>query len=61
MGYGSAGTPPWVDEEKIDQAKKQQKIEEYMKKIQTLEEENQNLKMRIKELERELQKSKKQK
>jgi predicted RNase H-like nuclease (RuvC/YqgF family) len=61
MGYGSAGTPPWVDEEKIDQAKKQQKIEEYMKKIQTLEEENQNLKMRIKELEHELQKSKKQK
>ena len=59
MGYGSAGTPPWVDEEKIDQEKKKQKTAEAMAEIKALEQENQKLKKRIKELEDEFKKMKK--
>ncbi len=58
MGYGSAGTPPWVDEEKIDEEKKQKKIEA-MAEIKALEQENEKLKKRIKQLEDELKKAKK--
>ena len=59
MGYGSAGTPPWVDEEKIDKKKKTQKVAEYIAKIKALEKENEALKKRIKQLEDELKKLKK--
>ena len=59
MGYGSAGTPPWVDEEKIDQEKKKQKTTEAMAEIKALEQENEKLKKRIKQLEDELTKMKK--
>jgi len=59
MSYGSAGTPPWVDEEKIDQEKKRQKTDEAMAEIKALEEENEKLKKRIKQLEDELKKAKK--
>jgi cell division protein FtsB len=52
MGFGSAGTPPWVDEEKIDKEKAAAKIE-------ALEKENEALKKRIKQLEGELKKLKK--
>jgi len=52
MGFGSAGTPPWVDEEKIDK-------EKAAAKIKALEKENEALKKRIKQLEDELKKSKK--
>jgi cell division protein FtsB len=58
MGYGSAGTPPWTDDEKIDQEKRERKIAESAKKIELLEKENAALKSRIKELEEELHKSK---
>lgn len=59
MGYGSAGTPPWVDEEKIDAEKKKQKAAQDAEKIEALEKENAALKKRIKQLEDELKKSKK--
>ena len=60
MGYGSAGTPPWVDEEKIDEEKKQkQEISEHINRIKALEKENATLKKRIRQLEDELKKAKK--
>ena len=60
MGYGSAGTPPWVDEEKIDEEKKQKKeISGHINRIKALEKENATLKKRIKQLEDELKKAKK--
>lgn len=60
MGYGSAGTPPWVDEEKIDEEKKQKKeISEHINRIKALEKENATLKKRIKQLEDDLKKAKK--
>ena len=60
MGYGSAGTPPWIDEEKIDEEKKQKKeISEHINRIKALEKENATLKKRIKQLEDELKKAKK--
>ena len=60
MGYGSAGTPPWVDEEKIDEEKKQKReISEHINRIKVLEKENATLKKRIKQLEDELKKAKK--
>ncbi|HLC00026.1 MAG TPA: hypothetical protein VJL33_01720 [Candidatus Bathyarchaeia archaeon] len=59
MGYGSAGTPPWVDEEKIDREKKKQKTIEAMAEIKALEQENEKLKKRIKQLEDELKRAKK--
>jgi hypothetical protein len=55
LGYGSAGTPPWVDEEKIDEEKKKQ---DAMAKVKALEKENEALKKRIKLLEDALKKSK---
>src|SRR3972149_1829500 len=51
MGYGSAGTPPWVDEENIDR-------EKAAATIKALEKENAALKKRIKQLEEELKKLK---
>ena len=59
MGYGSSGTPPWVDEEKIDREKKKQKTIEAMAEIKALEQENEKLKKRIKQLEDELKRAKK--
>ena len=57
MGYGSAGTPPWGDEEKIDEEKKQKKeISEHINRIKALEKENATLKKRVKLLEDELKK-----
>jgi cell division protein FtsB len=58
MGWGSSGTPPWVDEEHIDEEKKAQSEAEYVAKIKALEKENEALKKRIKQLEDELKKSK---
>ena len=59
MGWGSAGTPPWVDEESIDAEKKKQETAESTAKIKALEEENEALKKRVKQLEAELEKLKK--
>jgi len=59
MGWGSAGTPPWVDEEKIDAEKKEKTVVECTSIIKALEKENEALKKRIKELENELKKLKK--
>jgi molecular chaperone GrpE (heat shock protein) len=59
MGWGSAGTPPWVDEEAIDEEKRKQKASEDAAKIKALEEENEKLKKRVKQLEGELKNLKK--
>jgi predicted nucleic acid-binding Zn-ribbon protein len=59
MGWGSSGTPPWVDEEQIDREKRKQKAAKDVAKIKALEEENVTLKKRIKQLEDELKKLKK--
>jgi predicted nucleic acid-binding Zn-ribbon protein len=59
MGWGSSGTPPWVDEEQIDREKRKQKAAKDAAKIKALEEENTTLKKRIKQLEDELKKLKK--
>jgi len=59
MGWGSSGTPPWVDEEKIDEEKRKQKAAQDSARIKALEEENEVLKKRVKQLESELKKLKK--
>jgi predicted RNase H-like nuclease (RuvC/YqgF family) len=59
LGWGSAGTPPWVDEKEIDEEKRKQKAAQDAKKIKALEEENEALKKRVKQLEDELKKLKK--
>ena len=56
MGWGSSGTPPWVDAEKIDEEKRKQKATQDAARIKALEEENETLKKRIKQLEDELKK-----
>ena len=52
MSYGSAGTPPWVDEEAHDE-------ENAAAKIRALEKENEKLKKRAKQLEDEVKRLKK--
>jgi predicted RNase H-like nuclease (RuvC/YqgF family) len=59
MGWGSSGTPPWVDEKNIDREKMLKKAEQDAAKIKALEEENATLKKRVKQLEDEIQKLKK--
>jgi predicted RNase H-like nuclease (RuvC/YqgF family) len=59
MGWGSGGTPPWVDEEKIDEEKKKQTTTQDSARIKALQKENEALKKRIKQLEDELKKQKK--
>jgi predicted nucleic acid-binding Zn-ribbon protein len=59
MGWGSSGTPPWVDEEQIDREKRKQEAAQNAAKIKALEKENATLKKRIKQLEDELKKLKK--
>ena len=59
MGWGSSGTPPWVDEKGIDEEKRKQKASQNTARIRALEVENEALKKRIKKLEEELKKLKK--
>jgi predicted nucleic acid-binding Zn-ribbon protein len=59
MGWGSAGTPPWVDAKKVDDEKRRQKAAQDAERIKTLEKENEALKKRVKQLEDELEKFKK--
>jgi predicted RNase H-like nuclease (RuvC/YqgF family) len=59
MGWGSSGTPPWVDEKEIDEEKRKQKATQDAAKIKALQEENEALKKRVKQLEDELKKLKK--
>lgn len=56
MGMGSAGTPPWVDAKKLDEEKRRKKAAQDAAKIKALEEENEALKKRVKQLEDELEK-----
>jgi hypothetical protein len=57
MGYGSAGTPPWVDERRVEEEKQKQKDKETLAKIRALEKENEALKKRVAELEAKLKKT----
>ena len=59
MGWGSSGTPPWVNAEKIDEEKKKRKTARHAARIKALEEENEALKKRVEQLEDELKKLKK--
>ncbi len=59
MGWGSAGTPPWVDEEKIDEEKKKREKKAKEAAVKALERENDALKKQIAELGKELKKLKK--
>lgn len=59
MGWGSSGTPPWVDAKNLDGEKQKKKAKQDAAKIRALEEENEILKKRIRQLEEELKKLKK--
>ena len=59
MGWGSSGTPPWVDDRRIDEEKKEHRNLQDLAKIRALEKENEALKKKIRELEEELEKIKK--
>ena len=59
MGWGSGGTPPWVDAKRIDKDKRRKQAAQDAAKIKALEEENETLKKRVKQLEDELKKLKK--
>ncbi len=59
MGYGSAGTPPWIDERRAEENERKRKEAENAARIEALEKENEQLKKRITELETELRKIRK--
>jgi hypothetical protein len=59
MGWGSAGTPPWQDDKAIDQERHVRKDSEKDAVIKDLQKENERLRKRIEELERQLQELKK--
>jgi hypothetical protein len=59
MGWGSSGTPPWADAKNLDEQKRRQKADQDATKIKALEEMNEALKKRIKQLEGKLKKQKK--
>ena len=59
LGWGSSGTPPWVDEKEIDEERRKQKAAQDAARIKALEEENEALKKRVEQLEEELKKLRK--
>jgi len=59
MGYGSAGTPPWVDEKQAEEDAKKLKDAETQAKLKALVKENKALKKQVSELEAELKRLKK--
>jgi hypothetical protein len=56
MGYGSAGTPPWIDEKRVEEEKRKRKDSENAAQLKALRKENEALKKRVAELEHELKK-----
>jgi hypothetical protein len=54
MGYGSAGTPPWIDEKRVEEEKHTHEDAEKTAQLKKLQKENEALKKRIVELENEL-------
>jgi cell division protein FtsB len=58
MGWGSAGTPPWVDAKNLDEEKLRKKVAQDAAKIKALEEENEALKKRVQQLEDEIKRRK---
>jgi cell division protein FtsB len=59
VGYGSAGTPPWVDEKRVEEDKQKQKDKENLARRKALEKENEALKKRVAELEAAIKKKNK--
>lgn len=59
MGYGSAGTPPWVDEKRVEEEEQKQKDTGALAKLKALERENKALKKRVAALEAEVKRLKK--
>jgi hypothetical protein len=59
MGYGSAGTPPWVDEKQVEEEKQKQKNAEVLAKLKAMERESKALKKRVATLEAEVKRLKK--
>ena len=59
LGWGSSGTPPWVDEKEIDEERRKQKAAQDAARIKALEEENAALKKRVEQLEEEVKKLRK--
>ena len=59
LGWGSSGTPPWVDEKGIDEERRKQKATQDAVRIKALEKENEALKKRVEQLEEELKKLRK--
>ena len=57
MGYGSAGTPPWVDEKRVEEETQKKKNAETKAQLKLLKKENEALKKRVAELEHELKKN----
>jgi len=58
LGWGGSGTPPWVDDRRIDEEKNEHRNLQDLAKIRALEKENEALKKKIIELEEELEKIK---
>jgi cell division protein FtsB len=58
MGWGSSGTPPWIDAKKMDEEKKRKKLADALAENEALKQENEKLKKRIKQLEDEIGKLK---
>jgi predicted RNase H-like nuclease (RuvC/YqgF family) len=58
LGWGSSGTPPWVDDKRIDEEKKEYRTLQDLAKIKALEKENEALRKKIRELEKEIEKIK---
>ncbi len=59
MGYGSAGTPPWVDEKRVEEEEQKRKAAKVLTKLKVLERENKELKKRVTDLEAEVKRLKK--
>jgi predicted RNase H-like nuclease (RuvC/YqgF family) len=59
MGYGSAGTPPWVDEKRVEEEEQKKKAAKVLTKLKVLERENKELKKRVADLEAEVTQLKK--
>jgi hypothetical protein len=59
VGYGSAGTPPWVDEKRVEEDKQKQKDKENLARRKALEKENEALMKRVAELEAAIKKKNK--
>ena len=56
MGWGSSGTPPWVDDKRIDEEKKDDQNLRDLTNIQALEKENEALNKNLEKHRRTIEK-----